>query len=127
MSMRALALNPLLQLRRPSSCLRYVHAGVSRTLQQQRNFRSTSRLREQDFEPWTIERETDEVDVCIVGGGPSGLSAAIRLKQLAQKHDRDIRVLLLEKGSEMGNHPQNIFLHLPLLEFLSSCLFDNIC
>jgi len=75
--------------------------------QHTRNFQSTSHLREQDFEPWTIERESDQVDVCIVGGGPAGLSAAIRLKQLAQKHDREIRVLLLEKGSEIGTPPDS--------------------
>ena len=40
--------------------------------------------------------------VCIVGGGPAGLSAAIRLKQLEQQKGREIRVVVLEKGSEVG-------------------------
>lgn len=43
-------------------------------------------------------------DVVIVGAGPAGLSAAIRLKQLAQEHSKDISVCILEKGSEVGAH-----------------------
>jgi electron-transferring-flavoprotein dehydrogenase len=40
--------------------------------------------------------------VVIVGAGPAGLSAAIRLKQLADKEGREIRVVVLEKGAEVG-------------------------
>ena len=48
------------------------------------------------------ERIAEEVDVCIVGAGPSGLSAAIRLMQLAQKDGKELRVFVVEKGAEVG-------------------------
>lgn len=76
---------------------------------QRRAISSTARSRFADvddaFDPRQQERESDEVDVCIVGGGPAGLAAAIKLKQLANAAgNEEFRVLLLEKAGELGDH-----------------------
>lgn len=52
----------------------------------------------------STSREQMHYDVLAVGAGPAGLSAAIRLKQLALKHGKDISVCVIEKGSEVGAH-----------------------
>ena len=50
------------------------------------------------------ERESMDFDVVIVGGGPSGLATACRLMQLSKKSQKEISVVVVEKGSEIGSH-----------------------
>lgn len=63
-----------------------------------RAFHVVAPRRRELFDPAAVDRISEHVDVCIVGAGPAGLSAAIRLKQL----DERFRVVVLEKGGEVG-------------------------
>lgn len=61
-------------------------------------------MTDQNQENMEIERDSMEMDVVIVGAGPSGLSAAIKLRQLANEKGQELNVCVLEKGSEVGAH-----------------------
>ncbi|KAK3710812.1 hypothetical protein LTR37_010036 [Vermiconidia calcicola] len=92
-----------------SRCLLRGYRPASITAGQRRAFATTVRRRfatvDDSLAALHSDRETDQVDVCIVGGGPAGLSAAIRLKQLANEAgNEDFRVLLLEKSGDIGDH-----------------------
>ena len=51
-----------------------------------------------------MERDVMDYDVVIVGAGPSGLSSAIKLAQLAKENNKELSICLIEKGSEIGAH-----------------------
>ncbi|KAI9010776.1 electron transfer flavoprotein-ubiquinone oxidoreductase-like protein [Hyaloraphidium curvatum] len=90
------AVSPLARLPSLSQTASFSSSATVRAVEGEEEDDSSNSLNE--------ERFVDEVDVLIIGGGPSGLSAAIKLKQLAFENGKEIRVVLLEKGSELGAH-----------------------
>ncbi|ODV64799.1 hypothetical protein HYPBUDRAFT_115156 [Hyphopichia burtonii NRRL Y-1933] len=78
------------------------HFSVKSRIRNEVPFRNLS---EEDQATLTEERAADNVDVCIVGGGPAGLATAIRLKQLDEEHGEGmLRVVVLEKAGDFGSH-----------------------
>ncbi|XP_018424898.1 PREDICTED: electron transfer flavoprotein-ubiquinone oxidoreductase, mitochondrial [Nanorana parkeri] len=63
-----------------------------------------SREEDNRWQEINMERFAEEADVLIVGAGPAGLSAAIRLKQLAAENNKELRVCLVEKAAQIGAH-----------------------
>lgn len=68
------------------------------------HYKVRDRLEDPRWKEIDMERVSDETDILIVGGGPAGLATAIRLKQLAAKDDKELRVCLIEKAAEIGGH-----------------------
>merc|ERR1712178_520468 len=62
------------------------------------------RTQDERWEEIDFERYADQADVCIVGGGPAGLTAAIKLKKQANEAGQDLRICVFEKASEFGRH-----------------------
>ncbi|GMM30351.1 putative electron-transferring-flavoprotein dehydrogenase [Martiniozyma asiatica (nom. inval.)] len=93
------------KLGKVSSCMQNVRSFTTSNISRQTIETARLEMDEDDLEILSETRIVDTVDVCIVGGGPAGLATAIRLKQLdEEKGDGDLRIIVLEKAPDMGNH-----------------------
>lgn len=68
------------------------------------HYKVVDRSNDERWKDIDMSRVEDETDVLIVGGGPAGLATAIKLKQLAAKEEKELRVCLIEKSAEIGGH-----------------------
>ncbi|KAI9328310.1 hypothetical protein DFJ73DRAFT_861836 [Zopfochytrium polystomum] len=93
---------PVLQRSIRAAPVRYLSCSAASRFS--RSSQHRAEIDPESAEKLNAERVSEEVDVCIVGGGPAGLAAAIKLRQRAEAEGKDIRVLLVEKGSEIGSH-----------------------
>ncbi|CAD6190287.1 unnamed protein product [Caenorhabditis auriculariae] len=85
---------------RSSSCIKNVVNGQWQTT----HYTIKDRSKDPRWKDIDMERASDNYDVVIVGGGPSGLSTAIKLRQLAEKEQKELRVCVIEKAPEIGAH-----------------------
>lgn len=98
--MRALLIHRITSLRPIYSQIQHISSRSVATT----HYKVKDRSQDPRWKEIDMERVADETDILIVGGGPAGLATAIKLKQLAAKDDKELRVCLIEKAAEIGGH-----------------------